>query len=305
MLRSGRAVVAVCFAVLSACAHQPPEESSQAAELCGAPDGWEHVAEAAEHKVLIFGETHGTAEIPDAFARYVCAASARDGRTLALLEIDVSHEDALASASDASDPRADLIATMSKHWANQDGRGSEAMLDMVVKLVHLRQAGRDLEIRPMDQITGWPETENPEELSAWLANQPPTAIQRMRDAGMAEKIRMESAGFDRTIVLVGNVHARKEELQALPGIDLMAMLIPDAISLLVLHDGGTAWSWTENGPGMDDRSPSNREHRAPNSMALTTKKLPAYPGDQPNFDGYVSVGPITASESAISSGDAP
>lgn len=305
MWESGRAVATVCFAVLTACAHQQPAERPPVIELCGAPDGWANVAEAAEHKVLIFGEAHGTNEIPDAFARYVCAASARNGRTLVLLEIDVSHEGALQSASDASDPRTVLTEAMQKHWMSKDGRGSEAMLDMMVNLIRLRQAGRDLDIRPMDVITGWPETETPEERSAWLARQPRTAIQQMRDAGMAEKIRVESEGFDRTIVLVGNVHARKEELQALPGVDLMAMLIPDAISLLVLDDGGTAWNWTENGPGINERSPSNREHRAPNSMALTTEKLPVYPGDQPNFDGYVSVGPITASEPAISSGDAP
>lgn len=305
MLNLGRAVTALAFVTLAACVNQTATSLGGTDDDCGALKGWEQVAAAADHRILIFGEAHGTNEIPDAFARYICAVSAREGRTLVLLEIDVLHEDGFAAASEAPDPRSELLSTMPKHWTNQDGRGSQAMLDMVVKLIRLRQAGRDLEIKPMDQLIGWPETDSSEELSAWLAEQPFTKTQQMRDAGMAEKIRMESEGFDRTIVLAGSVHARKAELQALPGIDLMAMLVPDSISLLVLHDGGTAWNWTENGPAIDERSPSNREHRTTNSMALTSQKLPAYPGDEPNFDGYVSVGPITASSPALPSAETP
>jgi hypothetical protein len=306
MLKLERAVTAVAFVTLAACVNQPATSLGRIAENCGAPKGWEQIATAADHRVLIFGEAHGTNEIPDAFARYVCAASAREGRTLVLLEIDVLHEDALAMASEAPDPRSELVSTMPKHWASQDGRGSKAMLDMVERLVTLRQDGRDLVIRPMDQFTGWPEGLSPEELSAWFAKQPMTTKQQMRDRGMAEKIRSESEGFDRTIVLAGNVHARKAELAALPGVSLMAMLIPEAISLIAIHDGGTSWNNMDGLSGrVNETSRLDLVDAPADAMALTPERLPAYPGDAPAYDGYFSVGTITASPPALSSADTP
>jgi hypothetical protein len=289
----------------SACASQPDDRQAPAGAECGAPAGWEPVAAAAEHKVLIFGESHGTKEMPDAFARYVCAAAAQGGKTLVLLEFDTSHAGALSDASDAADPHAVLVSEMQPHWSGTDGRSSVAMLDMVERLIALRQGGRDLTILPMQQMIGWPETDSPEELAAWYAQQPPTKTQQMVDSGMAEKIRTESEGYDRTIVLVGGVHARQAELEYLPGVQLMAMLVPDAISLNIIHDGGTAWDQRSDSIGVHKQSRSNRDGIPANAMALSIERLPAYPGDLPAYDGFVSVGPITASEPALPPSDAP
>ncbi|MDF1804971.1 hypothetical protein [Hyphomonas sp.] len=293
-----------CIA-LAACVNHPTSIMDQATANCGAPIGWEQVATAAEARVLIFGETHGTNEIPDTFARYVCAASARGGKTLVLLEIDASYADAFAAASDADDPRAELLSKMSKHWASTDGRASEAILEMMESLIELRQSGRALTIRPMAQMVGWPEMDSLEKLAAWLAEQPPTKIQQMGEDGLAEIIRTESEGFDRTIVLVGNVHARKAELTGLPGVQLMAMLVPDSISLIVLHDGGTSWSKTNGEARITDVFKTNAMNNVADSMAVGPEKQPAYPGDVPNFDGYVSVGAITASSPAMPSAETP
>ncbi|MEZ5985059.1 MAG: hypothetical protein R3B94_03810 [Hyphomonas sp.] len=287
---------------ISACASQPEATSADMAAECGAPAGWESIAEASEHKVLIFGESHGTNEMPDAFARYVCAASAQGGKTLVLLEIDTSYEDTFSEASDAADPHAVLVTEMPKYWSSTDGRGSVAMLDMVERLITLRQAGRDVTIGPMDQMTGWPDMKSPEELSVWLASQPPTKAQQMRDAGMAEKIRAESEGFDRTIVLVGNVHAREAELKVLPGVQLMAMLVPDAISLFGIYDGGTSWSNRDGLTGsVSEMYRLNLIGAPADAMALTPERLPAYPGDVPAYDGYFSVGMLSASEPVLPS----
>ena len=116
---------------------------------------------------------------------------------------------------------------------------------------------------------------------------------------MAEKINAASEGFDRTIVLVGNVHARKAGLEVLPDVSLMTMLVPDAISLLVVHDGGTAWVNSGDSVGVVEQYKLNRTGLLANSMELIPEGLPAYPGDKPAYDGYVSVGAITASEPAL------
>ena len=285
---------------LCACATGPDVGQTMAGTDCGAPAGWEQVAAAAEGKVLIFGETHGTNEIPDAFARYVCAASTREGRTLVMLELDIGHEAAMTAASDAADPHTALLIGMPKHWASRDGRGSLAMLGMMETLIGLRQSGRDLTILPMQQMTGWPEGLTPEERYTWLQAQPPSRIQQMGDAGMAERIVEVSGQYDRTIVLVGGIHARKAELEALPGVSLMAMQLPNATSLRILDDGGTAWVWTKDVIGAQTQYNSNPNEYPANSMALVPGKLPAYPGDVLAYDGYLSVGPVTASPPALS-----
>lgn len=289
--------------LLAACASQPHSDSNsnQISTDCGAPAGWQTVRAAAENKVLIFGETHGTNEMPDALTRYVCAVTAQGGRTLVLLEIDTAYADAFSEASDAADPHAVLLNRMPKHWSRFDGRGSLSMLDMLERLISLRQGGRDLTIMPMDQMTDWPEGMSPEELSAWMSEQPPTTTQQMRDSGMAEKILSESEGFDRTIVLVGNVHARQAELEVLPGVKLMAMLIPESISLIGIHDGGTGWSSKDGVTGNANEMHQLNLIGAPaNTLALSPEPLPAYPGDTPAYDGYFSVGRITASPPALS-----
>ena len=300
-----RVAFGIACIALAACVNHPTATAIGGAAECGAPAGWKQVAVAAETRVLIFGETHGTNEIPEAFTRYVCAASARGGKTLVLLEIDTNHADAFAAASDADDPRAELLSNMSKHWTSTDGRGSEAMLDMMEALIDLRRSGRALIIRPMVQLVGWPEKDSPEELATWLAEQPPTKIQQMGEDGMAEIIRTQSKGFDRTIVLVGNVHARKAELLGLPGVQLMAMLVPDSISLIVLHDGGTSWNRVGEEARSRETFKLNAMDKAANSMAFSLENIPAYPGDVPSYDGYVSVGPITASPPALPPADAP
>ena len=295
MICIGRCTAAALASLtLGACTTQP--DADRAAAACNAPAGWAGVAAAAEGKVLIIGETHGTNEIPDAFARYVCAVSAQGGKTLVLLEYPATFADAVSDASDAADPHAVLVSRMQDHWSSRDGRGSAAMLEMVETLIDLRQSGRDLTIEPMDQMTGWPEADSPEALSAWLVAQPPARVQQMREDGMAAKIRDASEGFDRTIVLVGNIHARKAEIDMLPGVRLMAMLIPDAISLFVTDDGGTVWiSARGSSTGVSTQYSSNTTRRPANSMALGPDDMPAYPGDLPAYDGYLSVGAVTAS----------
>ena len=277
---------------MAACVSELVDGSLQVSVNCGAPTGWEQVAAAAEHKALIFGEVHGTNEIPDAFARYVCASSAQGGKTLVLLEYPTTYAEAISEASDAADPHAVLVDRMQPHWSSKDGRGSAAMLGMVETLIALRQSGRDLTIRPMGKLVGWPEGASPEERAEWIALQSPTRIQQMIEDGMAEEVLAGAADFDRTIVLVGSIHARKTTFEKLPGVRHMAMLVPDAISLQPVYDGGSTWNIVDGAAGKRDAYNTNAAGEPANSVGLKSDYLPA-------FDGYVSVGTVTASEPAL------
>ena len=295
----GRLAGCLASLIVAACTSHPATEPAGAPAACNAPAGWEQVAGAAEHKVLIFGELHGTNELQDTFGRYVCAASAQGGRTLVLLELSTSYADAIATASESADPRAELLRQMPQHWSSLDGRGSEAMLSLLERLIRLRQSGRDLTILPMNELAGWPDMDSPEEKAAWIAVQPPEKIQQMGEDGMAARILADSAGFDRTIVLVGSIHARKTTFEKLPGVRHMAMLIPDAISLQPVYDGGTSWHISGGAAGIHDVPGTNMAGAAPDSMALGPDSLPVY-------DGYYSVGPISASGPAQpAAGSAP
>lgn len=130
---------------------------------CNAPSGWEAIAERAEGRTLFFGETHGTNESPDVFYRYVCAASAQPGRTVVALEINSALEDGLARAFAADDQREALQQELESHWKLDDGRGSSAMFELVLRLNELREAGRDLQFVLVQQLSGLPDFKNSEE----------------------------------------------------------------------------------------------------------------------------------------------
>ncbi len=271
----------------SAMAENAPSSSAE----CGAPAGWEDVADAAEGRVLFFGEIHGNAETPDAFARYVCAASSRGGRTLVLLEWPNAYEPALEQAAVSNDPRSALLSGMARQWESTDGRGSAAMLDMAARILTMAQANENLSVQP---ATNFPlkKFPTPEETQAWVNQLTPAEIQEIGEAGMASEVLRRSAGYDRTIFLVGNLHAALEPVEGMP-VEPAAMRTPDAMSIRVIHSGGTSWVNTvANGPGIQTYEPSSEADLPANTMGLSDLFAP-------HFDGFLSLGPITASPPAM------
>lgn len=260
---------------------------------CNAPAGWEDVADAAEGRVLFIGEIHGNAETPAAFERYVCAAASRGGSTLVLLEYPVTNAAAMEAAATAEDTRAALLSAMTLHWQTTDGRGSAAMLEMTARLLSRSAADEQFSVQPMANFL-LKEFPTPEETMAWVMQLTPSQLQEQGEAGMAQEILRRSAGFDRTIILVGNVHASRTEIE-IDGTDIKpaAMRIPDALSIKTVHEGGTSWvSLAGKDPGTQDFPASNTSGQPVDTMGFNDEGLP-------HFDGYLSLGPITASPPAI------
>lgn len=293
-------LVAGCASVQEA--PQPtitPEPETQVATFsdgtpCVPPAGWEEIADRAEGKILVIGELHGTNEIPNAVANYACAVAARGGKTMVALEVNKDIiGSALEKASQSSDPRQVLLDSTPDHWRIPYGQGSEAWLDLMVKLSGLS----NIVVAPMDEGFQLPEFETDQARSAWIKNRPPEYFQQFREKAMARNITALSQGYDRTIVLVGNLHARKSKVDFLPDTDLMAMLLQeDTLTLNSFYDGGEAWNVTSEGPGVKVVSASNHplvdDVKSTPEMGWREDLLPAY-------DGYLFVGRLTASPPAL------
>lgn len=286
------------LAFLAACATR-----SDPAAGCGAPAGWEAVAEAASGGVLIVGESHGTAEVPIAFSSYACAVAASRGPTLVLFELDVEDEPALLEAWDAVDTEAALLnGEIAEHWRSLDGRGSEAMMYAVTRLAELKKEGLPLSVGAFDTFVV-PEppadVRTPEQVRTWFAGLDQTLLNAEREKAQAAGIERRTDGFDNVVVLVGNLHAMKARPSADFPYDPMAMhLSGGVVSVNVITDGGTRFgTGSRDGVPEEGLVPLEASERRPDrlppppSMGLTDALTP-------RFDGYLYVGAVTASPPA-------
>ena len=160
--------------------------------MCNAPEGWETVADSAKGKILIIGEIHGTNEIPDAFASYVCAVANRGERVTVGLEINESYAQAMAKASKSDDPKQVLLEHMKgpqqmNHWALKDGRGSQSMLRNMVRLYALDNVEIIPFLRP--QALEIPEhLSSQQEIQEWINNLDPETSQKKHEISLASAL---------------------------------------------------------------------------------------------------------------------
>lgn len=179
-------------------------------------------------RFIIFGEMHGTREIPALFGRAVCQQSERRPVAVAL-EIEPGAQpfldDYLSSAGTASD-RDKLLQSPIWNVQHADGRSSLAILDLLEQLRRGRAEGRKIDVvasRPF--LT----SELPSRYTEILiAAQWVQAADRYPDASV--------------LVLVGNLHASKsynERLNRAPAASYLPSA--DVTSLQAMTVGGTFW----------------------------------------------------------------
>jgi len=273
------------------------EENQNLSKDCNAPKGWEKIAQSAEHKVLIFGEIHGTIEVPDFFSRYVCAASQRGGKTYVFVEYPASIVgDTFNKARIASDPRAHILKMAPKMWQFKDGRDSQAMLDMIVNTLLLENVTiipyiEDLDLIPPDGL----KTE--QEVKSWREGlmDTPEKLQNLVEGLHSSGINKRLEGADRYIVLVGNIHARKaQSVGFLEGGDYMASRLDiDTISLKLIYEGGSYRNHETKISQLRSTADKILSARAGNDeIGLFDKFLPAY-------DGYFYIKKLNPSPNAV------
>jgi hypothetical protein len=186
--------------------------SGAAAPPCTPIAGAAPLLAMADRRAFIFGELHGTNEIPALFADLVCEAAAQ-GSVIVGLEMPESSQAAL-DAWVGSDGGAAALATLLRdgHWRFADGRASQAMLALVERLRALKAAGR------------------PVSLLAFVPASAATLTGTAYEQAMAAIWRRALTGTPgaRLLVLVGNIHSRTAPYR---GFEPAAMHVPRAQSL--------------------------------------------------------------------------
>lgn len=171
---------------------------------CDPVSGLEQLTAQPERRYLVIGESHGTRELPRFFGEIVCNLS-QQRPVVVGLEMGHLYQPALddfMQSDGSAAARARLLA--SAHWNVPDGRASEAMLDLLIRLRDLTEQGAELSIVPF--MLPSPSPEERERLMA----------QTLIDAA-------EANPDTRVVALVGRIHAEREPLG---GVMKMAAHLP-------------------------------------------------------------------------------
>ncbi len=226
-------------------------------------------------RFVAIGELHGTAEAPAAFADIVCLALKRGPVTVAL-EYPVQMQpvlDAFMFEPDEAAARRLLLAWESGPFRYHDGRGSEAMLAMLQRFRMLNQAGGDL--RLLATVPDSPRVSGFTQSHAEL------------DRAHLWSAAARAAPGRRMMIFVGSVHAEKARRVGSPiGLPAAAHFRPEeTLSLFIAQQGGEAWNCHH------DCGVSPVRHAEP----ADRRGVVLAPEADGTFDGYLALGPSTAS----------
>lgn len=225
---------------------------------------------------VVLGEVHGTQEAPAFAARLACHAAAAGQPVRLALELPVE-EQARLDAFVAGEAEGPLDSAFWRREV-QDGRSSQAMRQLLERVREWKRAGLPVRVVAFD------------------------AGGKDRDDTMAAQLRQSrsEARGDTFIVLVGNLHARRdvgapwdEKLQFMTHRLLEAE--PGLVSLDLVNAGGSAWicrGMTADTCGQQSLR-GRGEARAP---GITLQKDAE---DPDGYDGTYSVGALTASPPAF------
>jgi hypothetical protein len=250
--------------------------SASCSPVPGADQLW---SKPAVHWIFI-GELHGSNETPAAFRELVCDAIAQGKHVTVALERPTSEQAALdnvLTAKDLSTAQKSLLQLPG--WKEVlDGRGSAAMLRLLVSLRELRSLHPDLKVVAFDApYTG-----------------SPAGGARDEALGHALLSLRPTKPNDLVLILTGNLHAMQASKR---GYDLAAMYLPskEILSLEVTDRGGESWSDdTAGGCGPWNGGVGDKDAKKPYGVFLDPSLAPFG-----KVDGVLALGvPLTASAPA-------
>ena len=193
--------------------------SAFASPHCSAPEGLEKISGA---KVVIFGEYHGTEEIPAFFYNTVCASSLLQNGTLVVgLELPTEFNEIFEPSDESTEAVATAKLRKHEFWnVMGDGRHSTAMLSLTEKLLALSYSDRRVKLVALGNKNV--NTEGAELLMS----------------------RLPKSERARALVLIGNAHARTQIIPRYNIKPFGATLLGngvDVLSLNIAASGGEAW----------------------------------------------------------------
>jgi len=186
---------------------------------------------ADEKQLIMFGEIHGTREMPAYVAQVLCFLSDKKGPVkigLEYLPAQLPHINRYIESSGLGSDKNALLGN--PYWSNayQDGRASLAMFNLIDQIRVQRLAGKDVEVFLFDDQSS-----------------------ADRDKAMAEHIVRELRHDPDTLhlLITGNIHSQvKKGVPWNQDYMTMGAYISESnfeiVSILLRHEGGTAWICT-------------------------------------------------------------
>jgi len=184
--------------------------------------------------LILFGEVHGTAEIPAFVGRVACEATAHAREVVVGLEIVRDEQprlDAYVASDGGAAARAALLAGDFWRRADQDGRSSQGILGLVEAVRGLRAGGAAVRLVAYDA--------NKADFAPHTADRDELMARHILDARAASPDAV-------LIVLTGNIHARIAEgapwdPKYVPMGASLIKTVPSLVALNVSSEPGTAW----------------------------------------------------------------
>ena len=272
---------------------------------CNPPPGWASIA-SRNTRFVVFGEIHGTEQGPAFVGDVACALAFQGERLLIAIEQDATSNSRLQQVWAVPDNR--FGQALAEFWpkGRNDGVGSDAMANLLVRLHHLRAGGRAIDVVAFNGARDDAQVKR----FAALPGQGPHEAEQADNIQSADDRR-----YDHVLVLTGNLHARKEPITD-DGVTFepMAMRLAPAAAVTTVNmmvSGGTMWNCLLR-PGIDVAPGKSITPEMIDCGAHATRAgksdlmRPAYmalgaaPGQKADtgFDGYFWVGKVTASPPA-------
>ncbi|WP_342381876.1 hypothetical protein NVS55_05495 [Myxococcus stipitatus] len=241
--------------------------------------------------VMLLGELHGTREVPRFVAQSACQAVVAGIPVTVGLELPLENQTRVDAFLESQGSEDDWLKLMeSPFWRSPypDGRGSEAMANLLEQLRLLRAMGLDVEVFVFDH---------------------PKANGQEREDAMAATVihQVESSPKRFHMILSGNIHSRTKkglpwDSERKPMGYLVNERLDDVVALDMAYDSGTAWICSVDSKGVQDKLDCGvRDTKGRDNGERYFVHL----WESTNGDGYQGVfyvGPVNASLPAVQRG---
>ncbi|RKH91088.1 hypothetical protein D7Y21_04230 [Corallococcus sp. AB045] len=244
---------------------------------------------AKEGGVMLLGELHGTQEVPRFIVQSVCQLVTAGMPVTVGLELPVENEERITTFLQSQGGEVDWLKLMeAPFWRSPypDGRGSEAVANMLEQLRQLRAQGLDVAVFVYDHPK--------------LSGQP-------REDALTKTVLAQVKATPRRfhLVLSGNVHPRTAkglpwDKQYKPMGHLLKAQLEDVTALDMAYDSGTAWVCAADAQGRkldcgvkEAKGKDNGDRFFVHTWSSANKD---------GYHGVFYVGHVTASEPAVLKG---
>ena len=202
---------------------------------CDAYTGWEPLAKASTSHVIMFGEVHGTNETADAMRGLICELVKRKIPIKFGVEASNDQSEALDAAFTWPLDKDRVLKAGPDMWSVHDGRGSQAVYDLLATLGKWRAEGADISIFAFD-----------------FTRHEGEVLQLTRSTVMAREVDKAMTGFSGAVILFsGDFHTvlNPPDSELVGGSLANEVKVRPVVALKMRHLGGEIYAKISFGGG--------------------------------------------------------